>query len=121
MHPRELLPLYEQLLAKLAPESSFEYEFSKYVYVPQEVSECRTFFRISPHSFASDFAENVAALRGIEEIAFHSRIEIKNNGRILHVPMIDMGCERIENHLDGLKKALSDFAIGEFSVFNSGR
>ena len=118
LHPIELISLYSELAEKTMG-GQFQFEFSKYVYRPQEISERRDIFRASRDRVTDLFLEERSLLKEKEEIAFHSRIVGKN--KILQIPMIDMGCENIEKHLPELKKAFRDSQIKEFSVFHSGR
>lgn len=119
MHPLQLVSTYTELIqARFA--LPFEFEFSKYVYVPQTIAESREVFRSWPETVEHVFHKEAGALLSKEEIAFHSRVTIAN-GRTLHVPMIDMGCENIGSYVPLLKESFEDFGIGRFSIFSSGR
>lgn len=117
-HPRELLSLYASL-AERRLGSSFEFEFSKYIYSPQKISEKRDVFRAAPSKALPVFEKESRNLAVKEDIAFHSRVVGEN--RTLHIPMVDMGCDHIESHLPEFQKALRDFQIRDFSIFHSGR
>lgn len=114
MHPIALLPVF-------SAGSPVEFEFSKYVYVPQAIAESRTPFRARFSEAQGVFNEQQRLLSALEEIAFHSCVFFPEGKKRAHVPMIDMGCEKIEPHLPELKKAFSDFGIDRFTVFHSGR
>lgn len=118
-HPVSLLPLYAGLVARNSATAA-EFEFSKYLYVPQSVSEARTTYRVSFEGFDHMFSTLVKSLASHEDIALHSRVYL-SNGKVMHLPMIDMGCEQIESHLPKLKEAFGDFGIETLSVYRSGR
>lgn len=117
-HPKDLLPIYSDL-AKRELGERVRFEFSKYVYVPQMVSEKREVVETAPEQILDFLTRASQDLRFNEEIALHSRILGANGHR--HIPMIDMGCEKIEPHWGELEKAFLDFGIRESTIFHSGR
>jgi hypothetical protein len=116
-HPVSLIPIFDRLVPV---GQEHDYEFSKYIYVPQAVAESREVFKLGAKNLSEAFSARAQALRGVEEIAFHSRISF-SDGSVFHIPMVDMGCEKIENHIDGLRSAFDDFGIPQFTLFSSGR
>lgn len=119
-HPSELLPLYfDQAKDQLGGDCHFE--FSKYVYIPQQISERRDVFRSHFQTALKSVQDQTSSLKQDEEIAFHSRLFSAKADRHMHIPMIDMGCDAIEPHLDELKRAFSDFNNHSFTIFHSGR
>lgn len=118
-HPIQLTVLYERLAKERLSSNSFRFEFSKYVYIPQAISEKRDVFESPTGSVQEIFEREKNRLGANEEIAFHSRI--LGTGSILHIPFFDMGCAKIEPHLDNLREAFGDFGVNHFSVFHSGR
>lgn len=117
-HPSQLLSLYQELGEKCLGEG-LRFSFSRYVYVPQAISEKREAFEApAPHALRV-FQEAFTSLKDCEEIAFHSLIQSPSGSR--HIPFLDMSCERIEDHIKNLRPAFLDFGIQKFSVFQSGR
>ncbi len=118
-HPSELLPLYTEFV-HTSGLTDFDFEFSKYIYVPQEISESRHVFHASASSAQDIFTCHAKNLLPKEEIAFHSRILVKGQLKF-HIPFIDMGCDAIEPQLPQLEKAFADFDIEDISIFHTGR
>jgi hypothetical protein len=118
-HPIELLPIYRELAERVSPRGH-EYEFSRYVYVPQTISESRQIYRAAPDFFAEQLKEHAISLKANEEIALHSRVHLVS-GSTAHIPMVDMGCQYIEPYLPELKCAFAYFGVPEFSIYSSGR
>lgn len=118
-HPIDLLPRFNDL-ALQTRLGSFEYEFSKYIYVPRAIAEKRKPYRADPESFRATYMDAKTSLESVEEIAFHSRLRFPE-GRVMHLSMIDMGCASIDPYFPKLKEAFADFGIPSFSVFSSGR
>lgn len=117
-HPLELFDTYVELLKRRNARSP-QFEFSKYVYVPQEISERREVFKVPHSDFVTHFHREAGRLGEREEIAFHSRIT--TDELTYHIPMIDMGCEKIEPYAGDLISAFADFGASRFSIYNSGR
>jgi len=117
-HPSNLLPLYTALAAAELG-SNFHFEFSRYVYIPQQISEKRDWFTIPAENAEEAWKQSTSSLKAHEEIALHSRVTGHQGMR--HLPFLDMGCAHIENHLDDLKLAFKDFNIPKMTIFSSGR
>lgn len=117
-HPSQWLALYRELGASELGDD-FRFAFSRYVYVPQAISEKREAFEAPAPECLSHFERARSSLKEREEIAFHSLIQSTRGSR--HIPFLDMSCERIEDHIENLRPAFLDFGIQNFSVFQSGR
>lgn len=97
------------------------YEFSKYVYEPQQLFEKRTTFQASGKVVSVRWLEELLnALEVNEEIAIHSKVQRK--GKTFHIPMIDFCAESWDVALlSELRKYLPTKALRELVVYSSGR
>jgi hypothetical protein len=96
-----------------------EYEFSKYVYVPQSTKDEREIARIPSANAAAALEPLLAGLNPLQELALHSRISC--GGAYRHVPMLDLAERFSEAHLQALRGLMAEFEVGEFAVYHSGR
>lgn len=113
-HPSGLL----ERISKLVGEP-FEFEFSKYVYVPQSTRDDREYIRAQATEAAALYERVHASLGAAQEVALHSRIF--KGSEELHIPMLDLAEEFSDNHLRAIRALMAEFGVKEFAVYHSGR
>ncbi len=116
LHPISLL----EPLRKLDPSAaSMHFEFSRYVYRPQEINDDRQYFIIPAAEARQWFFNALPGLKPDEDIAFHSRLLLGRESR--HIPMIDFKGRPAPTKLALVAKALSSVGIDRFVTYDSGR
>lgn len=113
-HPAGLLERVNQLVP-----GPFDYEFSKYVYVPQSTKDDREYLRVPSPEVVGRVDSLLASLKGKQELALHSRIF--RGSEVLHIPMLDLEEVFSEIHLAALTALMREFGIPAFAAYNSGR
>ncbi|MGZ3695654.1 MAG: primase 1D-like protein [Bdellovibrionota bacterium] len=113
-HPSSLLPRLS-LLGGVA----FEFEFSKYVYIPQSTRDDREYIRVKGVEAFAQQASLLGALNPDQELALHSRIFLASG--VKHIPMLDLAGKFSDLHRDSIAALMKEFTIKEFAVFDSGR
>jgi hypothetical protein len=109
----------EALLARNPNISDFE--FSRYIYVPQTTIDERRIFHVDASKLTNSFVENLIKNLGEgEELAFHSVVHISGDNRTLHIPLVDMSTSA-KAHLEKLEKVLPKNLFESFMWFKSGR
>lgn len=110
-------------LIKELVKDSYIYTLSRYIYLPDSISDEREFFHIKGLDFNSDLISNqFINLNQTQELAFHSIIKDKY-GKIRHIPMIDF---TIENDIDReaffrLKYFIDKKIFNNLVFYSSGR
>ncbi|WP_151799386.1 primase 1D-like protein [Acinetobacter nosocomialis] len=113
-------PFY--LIKELIKDSS-TYTLSRYIYLPDSVSDEREFFHIKGSDFNQKLiSESLSSLNQAQELAFHSIVKDKY-GKIQHIPMIDF---MIEDEIDRdtyfrLKYILDKRIFNSLVFYSSGR
>lgn len=80
------------LIKQLVKDSSI-YTLSKYIYLPDSVTDEREFFKVKGNDFNQNFVfDHLKNLNADQELAFHSIIK-DSHGKIKHIPMIDFTIE----------------------------
>jgi hypothetical protein len=102
-------------------KSNVVFEFSRYVYRPQQLFDERITFNISSSELTEGcFKQLLHDLGSDEELAFHSKLKIK--GKTHHVPMIDFAVENWSGQVwNELRKYIERRILNELFVFSSGR
>lgn len=114
-HPLDLV------VDRIARRKGVVFEFSKYIYKPQVLDDSRQVFSVNGEQLKNDrLKSHIDLLSAKEEIAIHSKLLI--NGRIQHIPMIDLACD-----LDVLAESYSILNAlvfskikGNFFLYKSG-
>ncbi|MGE3262342.1 MAG: hypothetical protein AB7K68_11230 [Bacteriovoracia bacterium] len=113
-HPAELLERLNRLM-----KGPFDYEFSKYVYVPQSTKDDREYLRVPSLEAAGKVDSLLGSLKAHQELALHSRLF--RGSEVLHIPMLDLDQAFSDTHLAALNDLMREFGVSEFAVYNSGR
>jgi hypothetical protein len=96
------------------------FEFSRYRYEPRAIPDERKSFRVDYEDVSAWIDSMMETLEGEEDLAFHSRVYLKNE-RIRHIPMIDFVGKPSENSLRRVEDVLKEFQIHDYEIFDSGR
>jgi hypothetical protein len=113
-HPVGLI----ERINRLQPEP-FEYEFSKYIYVPQSTKDDREYLRLPSAQALNKYEELLLGLKEKQELALHSRIF--NGSECLHFPMLDLAEEFSDLHVKAISSLMCEFNIPQFAAYHSGR
>src|SRR4051794_31048566 len=108
-HPVGLL----ERINRLQPEP-FEYEFSRYIYIPQSTKDDREYLRLPSAEALSKYEELIQGLKGNQELALHSRIFTR--GESLHFPMLDLSEEFSDLHVKAISSLMGEFNIPQFAA-----
>src|SRR6267142_2344936 len=96
------------------------FEFSRYLYEPRAIEDQRRTFRIDFEDVPQWVEKTAAELKEQEDLAFHSRVYLKNE-IIRHIPMIDFVGRPSVGDLARVKEALETFQVKNYEIFDSGR
>lgn len=99
-----------------------QFAFSKYVYTPDSLLDDREFLTLSGTEVTEDRINlEIASLRPDQELAFHSKVQIK--GKTFHIPMIDFATEEEVSHqvFDRMSQYLPKKLMLNMAVYASGR
>jgi hypothetical protein len=110
------------IIQRLTPDhgESLSFEFSRYKYEPRAIEDNRKSFRVDLEDAVPWVEKMVAGLGSQEDLAFHSRVYLKNE-RIRQIPMIDFVGKPTRADLNRVAEALGSFQISSFDIFDSGR
>ena len=114
-HPAGMIPRLTQLGG-----GPVAFEFSRYKYQPRVIEDERRSYRVESDDVALWIEGTAQALALDEDIAFHSRVYLKNE-RIRQIPMIDFKGHPTPEDFHRVKEALAAFQINSFEIFDSGR
>jgi hypothetical protein len=91
--------------------------FSKYVYIPQSLTDTRTYLSVYLKDLNTDWLDNqLNDLKSNEELAVHSIIQNRSLG---HIPMLDC----LSNSIDVIKYKLESIKelYPNYYIYDSGR
>lgn len=103
-------------------DNEANYSMSKYIYLPDSLSDERQFFHPKGSEFSEYYVSQlINTLNTNQELAFHSNIKTKS-GRTYHIPMIDF---TIQNEISRdayyrLNNFISKKVFNEMTFFSSG-
>jgi len=109
-------------LVELFSKEEAIFYFSKYIYIPDALSDERQIIKVPSHEMSVDWVlDQFRSLNEEQELAIHSTVKIK--GRVMHIPMIDFS---IEEGIDGnifqrMNNFLPKKVLENIVFFDSGR
>ncbi|MEQ1091401.1 hypothetical protein ABLT91_13810 [Acinetobacter pittii] len=100
-------------------DSDSTYSLSKYIYLPDSLSDERIITQVSGYNFDLNFVNTtICSLDYDQELAFHSIIKTKY-GKKLHIPMIDFSTDNLNIDVYYRLKNFIDYKILSNMVFYS--
>ena len=114
-HPIELI----RILRENNPDILFE--FSRYVYHPQSLSDQREIFSVPGRDIGPEWLLGIlSSLEATEELALHSCVKLNN--RTMHIPMIDFcQAQMTSQQYELLGQLLPRNLFKELVLYSSGR
>lgn len=113
-HPAEILIRVSALVGRPC-----DFEFSKYVYVPQSTKDERELVRLPADRALAAVPALLESLNERQELALHSRVSA--SGVVLHIPMLDLIGPFCPAMVDPLRSLMGEFSVPEFWVYDTGR
>jgi len=109
------------ILSNIPFQDSSTFEISKYVYRPQILEDSREILHVSGRQLTRALLDELEnSLSEKQEIAVHS--SVRTNGRLRHIPMIDLACkvEALEDAFPVLNRLIFSRLKCNFAIFSSG-
>ncbi|YBG10275.1 hypothetical protein ACDH67_05180 [Acinetobacter baumannii] len=98
-------------------DSESIYSLSKYVYLPDSLTDDRIIFQVSGSDFTFNYINQMIYSLDIDqELAFHSLIKTKY-GKTYHIPMIDFSTKNLDIEIYYRLKNFIDYKILSNMVF----